>query len=153
MSISGFFQFIFGFILGVILLVSGSVGAAYYFFNRMASAPPKPVFSETIPAPPIEETPEPVEEEAVAEGTETEEEEEEEKEDEIPPGAYEAKVTWSSGLSLRSEPDLSASRIGGVAYNEEILILSETDDGVWQKARTKSGQEAWIKAGNVERLD
>ena len=156
MSISSFFQFIFGFILGVLLLISGSVGAAYYFFNRMASAPPKPVFSETIPAPPVEEEApeEPVEEETVAAEPEATEEveAEEEEEDEIPAGAYKARVTWSSGLSLRAEPDINASRVGGVDYNEEVLILSESNDGVWQKARTQGGQEAWIKSGNVEKL-
>ncbi|OKH19399.1 SH3 domain-containing protein [[Limnothrix rosea] IAM M-220] len=164
MSISGFFQFIFGFILGVLLLVAGSVGAAYYFFNRMASAPPKPVFSEQIPSTPVEETPEPAATETPAETTETEtaepeatetEETEEEAadEDELPEGAFEARVTWSSGLSLRAEPDLNASRIGGVDYNEELLVLEASDDGVWQKVRTQGGAEAWVKAGNVERLN
>ncbi len=169
MSISGFFQFIFGFILGVVLLVAGSVGAAYYFFNRMASAPPKPVFSEQIPTTAVEETPAPAETEAPAETTEAEvaepeatetteadtetEEEETEDSDELPEGAYEARVTWSSGLSLRAEPDLNGSRVGGVDYNEELLVLESSEDGVWQKVRTQGGQEAWVKAGNVERLN
>ncbi|AFY39431.1 SH3 type 3 domain protein [[Leptolyngbya] sp. PCC 7376] len=159
MSISGFFQFIFGFILGVLLLVAGSVGAAYYIFNRMASAPPKPVFSETIEAP-VEETPAeteaPVEETAAAEAeeeTEAVEEAEAEEEDDVPEGAFNARVTWSSGLSLRDEPNVNASRIGGVDYNEELLVIGESDDKVWQKVRTQGGQEAWVKAGNVEKIN
>lgn len=151
MSISNFFQFILGFILGVFLLVAGSVGAAFYFFNRMASAPQKPVFSETLSEPkaeqkaptaaPKEPKPTPV---AV---------EKEKPEEEIPANAYKAKVSWSSGLSLRAEPSLESERIGGVDYNAEVLVLSESDDKVWQKIRLSDGTEAWVKAGNVEKID
>lgn len=156
MSISSFFQFILGFILGVLLLVAGSVGAAYYFFNRMASAPPKPVFSETLP----QATPTTAEPKATPEETETaavEEEdvpeEEAEAEEEIPAGAYAATVTWSDGLSLRSEPSLEADRIGGVDYNEEVLVLEMSDDKVWEKIRLEDGTEAWVKAGNVKKVN
>jgi hypothetical protein len=159
MNISGFFQFIFGFILGVLLLVTGSVGAAYYFFNRLAAAPPKPVFSETVPAAPHAEEPTPLNNADVAKSptesnTETKAEEKKETEAEkIPEGAYKAKVSWSSGLSLRAEPDLNADRVGGVDYNTEVLVIEESDDKVWQKIRLSDGQEAWVKAGNVEKVD
>ncbi|NJN73394.1 MAG: SH3 domain-containing protein [Limnothrix sp. RL_2_0] len=155
MSISSFFQFILGFILGVLLLVAGSVGAAYYFFNRMAADPPKPVFSETLPqATPTTAEPEttPAEEPAVVVEDVPEEEEEEETE-EIPAGAYAATVTWSGGLSLRSEPSLEAGRIGGVDYNEEVLVLEMSDDKVWEKIRLADGTEAWVKAGNVKKIN
>jgi len=152
MSISSFFQFVLGFILGVLLLVAGSVGAAYYFFNRMASAPPKPVFSETIPqAEPAAVEPEAAAPEAPA--PVVEETPEEEVAEEIPAGAYAATVTWSEGLSLRSEPSLGASRIGGVDYNEEVLVLEMSDDKVWEKIRLGDGSEAWVKAGNLKKVD
>lgn len=158
MNISGFFQFVLGFILGILLLVTGSVGAAYYFFNRLAAAPPKPVFSETVPATPKTETdtankqpnataksPDP-EAEAKKEEKETDPET-------MPEGAYKAKVSWSSGLSLRSEPDLNAERVGGVDYNAEVVVLEESDDKVWQKIRLNDGQEAWVKAGNLTKIE
>lgn len=155
MSISSFFQFILGFILGVLLLVAGSVGAAYYFFNRMASAPPKPVFSETLPAatPTKAEPKATTPEEKKAEPAAVEETPEEEEEEEIPAGAYKATVTWSDGLSLRSEPSLEAGRIGGVDYNEEVLVLEMSDDKVWEKIRLGDGTEAWVKAGNVKKVN
>jgi Bacterial SH3 domain len=158
MNISGFFQFILGFILGVLLLVMGSVGAAYYFFNRLAAAPPKPVFSETVPATPEVEKPAPTNETDKAAAptdnkTETKTEEKEDEEEKIPEGAYKAEVSWSSGLSLRAEPDLNAERVGGVDYNTEVLVVEESDDKVWQKIRLSDGQEAWVKAGNVEKID
>ncbi|MGB2925053.1 MAG: SH3 domain-containing protein [Limnothrix sp.] len=156
MSISNFFQFIFGFILGVLLLVAGSVGAAYYFFNRMASAPPKPVFSETLPAPTTPESEEKTavtEAEPVAAEEEEPEEEEETEAEELPAGAYEATVTWPQGLSLRSEPDADAGRIGGVDYNAQVIVLESSDDDVWDKIRLTDGTEAWVKAGNVKKVD
>jgi hypothetical protein len=80
------------------------------------------------------------------------EEEAEEKKPELPSGAYKAKVTWSSGLSLRSEPNVSSDRVGGVDYNSELIILSTSSDGQWQKVRVANGtQEGWIKAGNVKK--
>lgn len=155
MSISSFFQFILGFILGVLLLVAGSVGAAYYFFNRMAAAPPKPVFSESLPEAtpttpePKATTPEVQKEEPAV----VEEEPEEEAAEEIPAGAYAATVTWSDGLSLRSEPSFEASRMGGVDYNEEVLVLETSDDKVWEKIRLDNGTEAWVKAGNLKKVN
>lgn len=154
MSISGFFQFILGFILGVLLLMAGSVGAAYYFFNRMASAPPKPVFSETLPEPTEVDPPATAEAESPAPAAEATPEKPEEKpkekpEAEIPADAYSAKVTWSGGLSLRAEPTANSDRVGGVDYNEEVLVLKESDDKQWQQIRLSDGTEAWVKAGNL----
>ena len=68
--------------------------------------------------------------------------------------AYEARVTWPSGLSLRGEPSLSASRVGGVYYDDKLIILGRSSDGDWQKVYVpESGQEAWVKAGNVQKIN
>jgi hypothetical protein len=70
----------------------------------------------------------------------------------VPKGAYKGKVTWSSGLSLRSDPNSSAGRVGGVDYNSELIILETSKDGQWQKVRVANGtQEGWVKAGNVKK--
>ncbi|WP_030007250.1 SH3 domain-containing protein [Picosynechococcus sp. NKBG042902] len=167
MNISNLFQFILGFILGVFLLAVGSVGAAYYFFNRMAAAPPKPVFSETVADPPEttptspqsqETEPEPT---ATAanndpEATEAEAEEEEAPEPEVAEtstDSYKATVTWSSGLSLRAEPSQDSARLGGVDYNAEVTVLGMSDDQVWQQIRLANGTEAWVKAGNLQKVN
>jgi hypothetical protein len=165
MNLSSLFQFIIGFFLGVFLLAGGTAGLAYVFFSRMAGSPPKPIFSEeklqqpsateTVksPAPSTVST-------TAAEAPKGEKAPEEppsekpvtEKED-LPSGAYKARVTWSTGLSLREEPRVESNRLGGVDYNTEIIVLKQSDDGGWQKIRmTGNGQEGWIKAGNIEKI-
>jgi hypothetical protein len=153
MTVSNFFQFIFGFILGVLLLVAGSVGAAFFFFNRMASAPPKPVFSETIPESPVKPETKSTDSTTESKTVEKKSEPKKEEEEEMPANAYKAKVSWSGGLSLRAEPSLEAERVGGVDYNTEVLVIKESDDKVWQQIRLSDGTEAWIKAGNLKKID
>lgn len=69
-------------------------------------------------------------------------------------GAFEARVTWPEGLALRGNPSYSASRVGGIDHNGEVIVLEESADGVWQRVRIVStGKEGWVKAGNVERIN
>jgi hypothetical protein len=70
----------------------------------------------------------------------------------LEPGAYKARVIWQQGLSLRAEPSYDAERIGGLDYNQQIVVLEESADKSWQKVRLADGeQEGWIKSGNTER--
>ncbi|MDJ0578966.1 SH3 domain-containing protein [Crocosphaera sp.] len=159
--LSGVFQFLLGFFLGIFLLVGGTASLAYVVFARMSANPEKPTFAEEKPpettakadSQPVsnqESKTEAVEEVAA---TETVFEEEEETE-ELPDGAYRAKVTWSTGLSLRSQPASDADRIGGVGYDAELIILKTTADGDWQQVRLPGSQrEGWVKAGNVEKIE
>jgi type IV secretory pathway VirB10-like protein len=90
--------------------------------------------------------------ESPPETTAKQEEKAEESKSELPSGAYKAKVTWSSGLSLRLEPSTSSERVGGVEYNSELIVLSTSSDGQWQRVRLANGtQEGWIKAGNIKK--
>jgi hypothetical protein len=42
--------------------------------------------------------------------------------------------------------------LGGIDYNTPVVVLEESQDGVWQKVRVvATEQEGWVKAGNVER--
>jgi len=157
MSLSGIAKFIIGFILGIVILLAGGAAVGYYFFTKLSVNPAKPIFAEEqakssgkspdaakkpaaspqkpkpSPSPTPSESPEP---------------------EALPPGAYEARVTWPEGLSLRDSPSLNANRIGGIAYNKEIIILKESDDKKWQRVRLSgSEQEGWVKAGNVERVE
>ncbi|NEP03241.1 MAG: SH3 domain-containing protein [Symploca sp. SIO2E9] len=163
MSLSRIAQFIIGFLLGVSILVGSTVAVAYYFFTKLAVTPPKPIFAEEEPAQekskdsanakqassPSASKPEtskssdqPI---AIESPSDT---------PKLEPGAYQARVTWPEGLSLRQSPSLDAERIGGVAYNQEIIILKESDDQRWQQVRlVNSQQEGWVKAGNVRRVN
>lgn len=167
MKLSPLFQFILGFILGVAILAVGATGLGFLFFARMASSPPKPVFSEekkeetkvvrqeTSEKKVTSDKPETSEgEKGKTEEEKKEEESTEAKEEELPAGAYKARVTWSEGLSLRAEPALEAERIGGVGYNSELIILDQSSDQKWQKVRLPdSDREGWIKAGNVRKVE
>ena len=151
MSLSGIFKFILGFFVGIIFLVIFGLGAAYYFWTRLSISPAKPIFAEeqqkkfpmakkasliqtSKSKPSSQPTPTPSKSPI----------------QELPPGAYKARVTWPEGLSMRDAPTLNSTRIGGVAANQEVFVLKQSGDGRWQQVRVVEGnQEGWIKAGNT----
>lgn len=153
--LSGVFQFLLGFFLGIFLLVGGTASLAYVVFSRMNANPEKPTFAEEKPP---ETTAKAESEPATNNGSNTQPVEEVVAresviEEELPDGAYRAKVTWSTGLSVRSQPNLDAERIGGVEYNSEVIILQTSNDGDWQQVRLPNSQQGWVKAGNVEKVE
>jgi hypothetical protein len=163
--LSGLTKFILGFFLAIAVLIGGGAAIALYFMNRTGIPPAKPVYSNDSPsvkaqAPKITEpggakpsltpgtstksspssTPTPTESPKATKP--------------LPPGAYRGRVNWAEGLSLRSQPNQEAEKIGGVSFNQKIIILSESDDKAWQKIRLEgSEQEGWVKAGNTEKID
>ena len=158
--LSGVFQFLLGFFLGIFLLVGGTASLAYVVFSRMNANPEKPTFAEeTAPETKAEAKSQPVAKQEtktqpVEEVVATEPVVEEEETEDLPDGAYRAKVTWSTGLSMRSQPDSDAERIGGVEYNSELIVLQTSADGGWQQVRLPGSQsEGWVKAGNVEKVE
>ena len=163
-GISNFFQFIIGFIIGILILAGGSAFLGYYFFSKMSATPDKPIFTEELPP---EETQAKSETTASkdasasnnnssnqAAGTKPFLEGQESDSEQLEAGAYKARVTWPRGLILRDTPSTESTRIGGVAHNREIVILEESQDGRWQKIRIPgSNQTGWIKAGNIQRVN
>lgn len=154
MSLSSLLQFVLGVITGLILLLASGTAAGYYFFTRMVVTPGRPVYSEeratATPAPPDPE-PEnaPPEPETPAESLEPESATEE-----LEPGAYRATVTWPDGLSLRSEPSGESESIGGLAYDQEMIILRTSQDGNWEQIRLpNSDRTGWVRAGNSEAIE
>ncbi|MFN6570677.1 SH3 domain-containing protein [Dendronalium sp. ChiSLP03b] len=159
--LSGLLKFILGFFLALAVLIGSGVAVALYFMNRTAIPPAKPIFAndspslqtkspkatdtESSPTSSKEPTPSPS---ATPSASPTE------SPTELPPGAYRGRVTWSQGLSLRSEPNQDAERIGGVGFNQKIIVLEESQDKAWQKIRVEgSKQEGWVKVGNTQRDD
>lgn len=154
-GLSSLLQFIIGFILGVVVLAGGTAALGFVFFSRMASTPPKPVFPEErakpkpkkaiAKKPQVKSTPE----KSPSPSPSPEEKEDKEK---LPPGAYKARVTWSEGLSLRDQPSFDGTRVSGVMYNDEVIVLETSSDGGWQKVRVAGGtQEGWVKGGNLKK--
>ncbi len=154
MSWSGLAKFVLGFLLGIFILVGASAATGLYFLAKLSVPPPKPMFPEekeqsvtkkqntalaskklilASTAKPIKTPTPPVT---------------------LEPGAYKARVTWPDGLILRASPSFESNNIGGVSYNQQVVVLQDSDDKQWQKVRLQDdNQEGWIKAGNIERVD
>ena len=166
-------QFILGFALGIGLIAGISGMALFAYYKKMSVLPQKPLFPESKVLPeskpdPIESSTdiEPLESNTIPDEEETEVVEEAKEpqavteepkpaskpEPKLPPNAYRATVTWPQGLSLRAEPNINAGRVGGIEAKANIIILEDSADGKWQRVRLPwSGQEGWVKAGNIKR--
>ena len=153
MSLSGIAKFFIGFLLGIALLVGAGAAAAYYFWTKLSVEPSKPIFAEerakASPVSPVAKkmssptvkSPKPP---TLAKAPSKE----------LPPGAYKARVSWAEGLILRDAPGADANRTGGVAFNQDVFVLKESDDQRWQKIRAADSElEGWIKAGNTQRVN
>ncbi|NJL65625.1 MAG: SH3 domain-containing protein [Methylacidiphilales bacterium] len=171
------FKFLFGFTLAIAILIGGGVATGIYFMNQSSRIPPKPIYpnddpklreqlaktplpkqtklsdnssnknsedkSEVKVTPTPTPTPTPIS---------TEKPENEKKP--LPPGAYQARVTWNQGLRLRSEPKADSQAVGGVGFNQKVIVIEESDDKTWQKVRLEDGsQEGWVKSRNTQKLD
>jgi Bacterial SH3 domain len=159
---SGILKFVLGISLALAVLIGSGVAAALYFMNRVSMPAPKPVYANDTPAvkatavkiQQISPSPTPSSE-AKAEATPTATPKvtpEVATEEPLPPGSYNARVSWPKGLSLRSQPALDAERMGGVGFNEKIIVLEEKDG--WQKVRlAQSKQEGWVRAGNTRKSE
>lgn len=156
MSWSGLAKFLIGFFLAVAFLLGTGVATAYYFFTKLTTPPPKPMFAEEQSKLQIAKLKKSsvakLKSRSVAQPSAATK-----KSDKQPPleaGAYKARITWSEGLSLRSEPHSDSERLGEVSHNEQVVVLEESSDKKWQRVRLEnSDQKGWIRSGNVERVD
>ncbi|RCJ24161.1 peptide-binding protein [Nostoc sp. ATCC 43529] len=166
--LSGLVKYILGFFLAIAVLIGSGVAVALYFMNRTGIPPAKPIFSNDSPsvkaqAPKATEpggkptsTPSATKSPSSTTPTpsSTESPQPTPSPTPLPSGAYRGRVSWAEGLSLRAQPNQDAERIGGVGFNQKIIVLEESEDKAWQKIRLEdSGQEGWVKAGNTEKTD
>jgi hypothetical protein len=150
---SSLVKLLLGVILAIAILMGGGVATALYFMFKVTTPPPKPIFANDKPSltqhspdsKTAKSTPLPAKQSsATLNSTDSAKP--------LEPGAYKARVTWSQGLSLRSEPNLDAERTGSAVYNQLIVVLGESADKNWQRVRLEDGeQEGWIKAGNIQK--
>lgn len=158
MSCSGLAKLLIGMVLGVAILASAGLATGYYFFTRMTVIPTKPVFSEErpkktdssakksatttkkSPVPLVSPKTEPTPKESVT--------------PKLEPGAYKARISWKEGLVLREKPSSDANAITSIPYNQQITVIKESDDKLWQQVRIEeTTQEGWIRAGNIEKTN
>ncbi|NJN87019.1 MAG: SH3 domain-containing protein [Leptolyngbyaceae cyanobacterium SL_7_1] len=161
----GLIKFFTGFTMAIAILFFAGVSLSRYAIARLTILPPKPMFpndnpplspvptanpvasspttapSPTVVAPSsvaptpsvlpsVSPTPSPTSETA----------------------GYQARVVQPIGLILRDNPSRDSSQIGGVEYNEAVVVLETSSDGEWLRVQLPgSNMEGWIKAGNTEK--
>ena len=142
-------QVIIGVFLAFGLLLGGGYAAARYFMTRLTELPPRPTFpeEEVAVAPPAEggnqnggtnPTAATLPNSPVTSPVDD-------------ANAYEARVIQPIGLILRQGPDVSTTQIGGIDYDEQLTVLSESDNGEWIQVRLPGSEvTGWVKAGNTE---
>lgn len=166
MKWSSVFSFFIGILLAALLLVAGGVFAAKYFIAKLTTPPPRPVWANekstgqpakaqsTAAKPKASPTPK-----ASAKPSPSPKA--------TPAGSYMAKVTQQIGLVLRDNPSQDSTAIGGIEYNQRVLVLGDSPDREWQRVRIVSetastgdedsaepkGPEGWVKRGNTERIN
>jgi hypothetical protein len=149
-------QLLVGILTGLLGLL-GILGAAgYYFFvTQMSTRPPKPIFAEERdggksiaakpkPKPPVASKP--------TQSPVAKDPKNPDAPEKLPPEAYDAKVLWKDGLSLKKEPDSGAQKIGGVAFNAKVAIVKTSEDKQWVFIQSQTDNlQGWVKAGNIDK--
>jgi hypothetical protein len=171
MNLVGLAKFLTGFVLAMAILFFAGASTARYLIDRLTAPPPKPVFPNDLPEQPANlDTPEPASAEAPeAEASDTPSTDASEASvaevvpapspspspsPALPADAYRARVTQPIGLIIRQGPGTDTSQVGGVDYNQELIVLGTSADGEWLQVRmVGGGLEGWVKAGNTEQLD
>ena len=157
MSLSGLAKFVVGFLAGIVLLLLGSAAAGLFLFSTLSATPPRPVFPEEKQQKKVTNINTKSSTVAATNSklvSSTQVSPSPSQETQLEPGAYKARVKWESGLSMRSEANFESSKVGGVAYNQEVVVLQDSDDKQWQKVRVvQTNEEGWVKAGNLEQAD
>ena len=150
-------RLITGILIGLLGLGAIAGGVGYYFYmTQMSNRPPKPVFAEereggkpvvakAKPKPPVATTiasPSPVvtdpnNPDAVKP---------------LAPEAYDAKVIWKDGLSLKKDPEVGSEKTGGVAFDAKVAIVETSDDKQWVLIQSqKDNLQGWVRAGNIDK--
>lgn len=170
MTWSGLAKLVLGFFLAIALIGSGGYLAAQYVIAEFTKPPAKPIFPNDKPAskpksvvttsqpkpspsptppqpsPSVSPSPSPsVSPSPTPTPSATP------SPQPSPTAETQARITISEGLNLRDQPSRDGERVGGVDYNEEVVVLEESPDKEWQRVRVPStGQEGWIRAGYTE---
>lgn len=146
-------QLLLGLITGLVGIVGILGGAGYYFFvTQMSTRPPKPVFAEerdggkSLAAKPKTKT----KTSTAAKPAQSPAAKDPKNPNQLPPEAYNAKVVWKDGLSLKKEPVPGAEKVGSVAFNAPVAIVKTSDDKQWVLIRSPAdNSQGWVKAGNI----
>ena len=138
-----------GVLLAFVLLSLAGVATARYFMAKLSVLPPRPVFENDVALQVEAANPQPEAQPVPVAAPETAAPVEE-----LPPDSYVAVVVQPIGLVMRSGPGAENPQLGGVDFQEQVLVLQTDDSGNWMKIRVReTGQEGWVKAGNTENVN
>jgi Bacterial SH3 domain len=146
-------QFLLGSVLGLSLMAAVGAGALFIVVQQLTARPPRPTFENDDPnfAARQRQTPKPSPSGSGSPG-ESPSPSDSPSPSASPEGSYRATVSFPDGLSVRDAPD--GTQIGGVGYQETLIVLEESSDKRWLKVRSEATQiEGWIKAGNVTKVE
>ena len=150
----GLTKLVLGVFFAFVLMSLAGVATARYFMAKLAVSPDKPTFTHGTSNGTSTAEAEPPAQPVSASNSTQSFPNEPNAVTELEPGAYEAVVIQPIGLVLREGPSRDFPQLGGVEYNEQIIVLGESDDNQWLRIRLPiSGQRGWIKAGNSERIN
>ncbi len=136
-------KFVLGIILAMLIVSLAGLSMARYFMTRMAEPPDRPTYDNDLP----EQAPSASPAEQPADSPTAATEPEPPADEPLPEGSYPATVNQPVGLIVRSGPGTDYEQIGGLEYQASLVVLSE--ESGWLKVQTSSGEEGWIKDGNV----
>lgn len=141
--------------MAIALLAAGGVAAALYLAAKHSSHPERPVFSEeqAVAKPASQAKNSPANSKGAANSSPAASAKETTAAKELEPGAYRARVIWQQGLLLRDRPSFESNSLGGVAFDERVVVIEETADKEWQRVRSENSDlKGWVKGGNTERV-
>ncbi len=143
-----------GLLLAATLLAVGGYFGVNYLMSQLTKLPPRPTFPNDNPDF-LKKNTKKVDPKSAIKPKDGEGSKEPEKAPAkpkpLPPGAFEGRVTYAEGLVLRESASRSATTLGGVDMNEKVTVLETSTDGEWQKIRTGSDKEGWIRGGYVQK--
>ncbi|HEY9737720.1 MAG TPA: SH3 domain-containing protein, partial [Trichocoleus sp.] len=146
----GLSKLVLGVMLALLLLSLAGVATARYFMARLAILPTRPTYENDVPPPQATNAPTAAVPVADTGGSSTPQEAAAPTPKATPTpaleeGDYEAVVVQPIGLVLREGPGTTFAQLGGIDYNDQIVVLEESPDKQWVKVRvTDGGQEGWI---------
>jgi len=140
------FKFLIGIIMAVFILAGAGVAAVLFLASSVTRSPERPTF-------PNDKTTNVATAKPVTQGNKAENNNN--QPEALAPGSYRAKVTEPVGLILRDTPSRDAKRLGGIAYEEELIVLEESSDKLWQRVKVIDGSDrtGWVSGGNTQAIE
>lgn len=140
MNTSRILQWLLGATLGLGLMVLLFASIVGLFSQALLLPPERPEFANDFPQPVTESTAENTDEDINPANTNSSPE----SSGEPKPENLTARVNYGEGLRIRDRPDRSGASLGGVDFDEEVILLEPNDGGEWQKIRSQAGIEGWV---------